>query len=101
MCDYTLYTHTHIYTYVFTVWTLRLRELWVASQVLNTSEGPWFVSPKTVSLSSPGAGDAAHEGLQRGQDADADHRAVHGRSPALPLAAAGDGHNREMPAAVG
>lgn len=39
MCDYTLYTHIRICMYVFTypqVWTLRLRELWVASQV-NTS----------------------------------------------------------------
>lgn len=30
------------------------------------------------SLSFPGPGDAAHEGLQRGQDADVDNRAVHG-----------------------
>lgn len=46
--------------------------------VLNTSEGPWFASPKAFSLSFPGPGDAAHEGLQRGQDADIDNRAVHG-----------------------
>lgn len=46
--------------------------------VLNTFEGPWFVSPKTFCLSFAGPGDAAHEGLQRGQDADVDNRAVHG-----------------------
>jgi len=46
--------------------------------VLNTFEGPWFVSRKTFSLSFPGPGDAAHEGLQRGQDADVDNGAVHG-----------------------
>lgn len=45
---------------------------------LNTSEGPCFVSPKTLCLSFAGPGDAAHERLQRGQDADADNRAVHG-----------------------
>lgn len=33
---------------------------------------------KTFSLSFPGPGDAAHEGLQWGQDADVDNRAVHG-----------------------
>lgn len=46
--------------------------------VLNVFEGPWFVSPKTFSLSLPGPGNAAHEGLQWGQDADVDNGAVHG-----------------------
>lgn len=62
---------------VFAVWIPRLRELQAAA-VLNTAKGLWFVSPKAFCLSFPGAGDAAHEGLQRGQDADADNRAVHG-----------------------
>lgn len=82
MCDCILYTHAHTYTYVCIYSLDPQAEEAVGCQpgecVLNTFEGPWFVSPQTSSLSFPGPGDAAHEGLQRGQDADADNRAVHG-----------------------
>lgn len=100
---YTLCTHIYMYVCIYSLGPQAKGAVGCQPRenVLSTSEGPWFVSLKTFSLSFPGPGDAAHEGLQRGQDADVDNRAVHGGSSALPLEAAGDGHNREVPAALG
>lgn len=95
---YTLCTHIYMYVCIYSLGPQAKGAVGCQPRenVLSTSEGPWFVSLKTFSLSFPGPGDAAHEGLQRGQDADVDNRAVHGGSSALPLEAAGDGHNREV-----
>lgn len=48
-----------------------------------------------------GAGDAADAGLQRGAHADPHDRAVPAGPAPGPVAAAGRGHDRQMPAAVG
>lgn len=50
---------------------------------------------------STGQRDAEDEGLQRGADANADHGAVHGGPTAGAVEAAGDRHDRQIPAAVG
>lgn len=79
MYDYMLYIHiVYVHIYSLDPQTEGAVVCQQGDRVLNTSEGPWFVSPKTFSLSFLGPGDAAHEGLQRGQDADVDNGAVHG-----------------------
>lgn len=50
---------------------------------------------------SAGERDAEDEGLERRPHVNADHGAVHGRPEAGAVEAAGDGHDGQVPAAVG